>query len=161
MQNPQSGDQGETVPNALKMLSLRHWRAWAVFFRLKVIRETQKGRKGWQSQFWEHLPWQWNLMVSFDQIYLEKTVQSAMRSFRDCMLGRVYLSGTVTALRWLVVSAGAPRAIPILLGHQVQRGRSGRVGVANKNTCFLHCKELLLRDTVLLKIQPPQGRAKM
>ncbi len=56
-------------------------------------------------------------------------------------------------IEMVVVSAGAPGAV--LLGHQVQRGR-----VANKNNCFLYCEELLLRDTVLLQIQPPQGRAK-
>jgi hypothetical protein len=38
-----------------------------------------------------------DLMVSFDQV--KKTVQPAMGSLRDCMLGRGYLSGTVTAWR--------------------------------------------------------------
>jgi hypothetical protein len=38
-------------------------------------------------------------MIGFNQVNFKKTVQPAMRSLRDCMLERGYLSGMVTMFR--------------------------------------------------------------
>jgi hypothetical protein len=66
-----------------------------------------------------------DLLVGFDQVNLRKNGQPAMPSLRDCMLGRGYLSGTVTTLmqrQWL---QGCQE--PSFLGNRCRRDTQGEM----------------------------------
>ena len=84
----------------MRILSLRRCRDWAAFRSPKAINKNSQRPKGvaiavlGMSSSAIGIWW-----YALTRSILEKMVQPAMRSLRDCMLGMGYLSGTVTVFR--------------------------------------------------------------